>query len=530
MFKELKGYISYCVLIILICGLLTSVSYSSLNSKKEAELILNNESVCLKNKLEYVGESIYVSYDDVKEVVASDIFKEGALKKIIITANNKIMTYTLNSSEYYTNYVVNENQGAKKYIDLQNIDYILLDELCEIYDFTSIVDKKLNKVDVVVNEFEPATLKCNREYGYICKNNKKDRVLLDKTFELNVLKDTNYYDDTCNIVSVVAENAEGQMLVYLAKHNLNFNVYEKENVYSDENEYEFKTFVQNEENIKVESSSENKYIYSVFKLTTSAGDITELYDLSAIDSNSYAMITNGFKASNYDSSVTTYVLQNIESRQKVISTIADRLKDSDAEGIVVNFRDFKVTSRDYFTQFVKELCMYLHSIDKKVIVYVPLNALYIDDQTILTYADHCIYVLYGTKSEISKTSGPDSSVSFVEESVKKLIQDNKNASKIVIEIPMYSLLWTEKDQKVIGVQYVYSSAIESYIEKNNLSPILNEQSGQMYVENIKGSVIYKMWIEDEYSINKKISIAKENKLAGISLYKKGYEYDSLKIE
>lgn len=520
MFEKIKGYISYYVLLGIICVLLSSISYSSLNGSVETKVVLNNEVINLQNTLKYIDDNIYMAYDDVEQIVTSDIFKESALKKVIITANNKIMTYTLDSSEYYINYEAHESQEAKKYVSIENTEYILLNELCEIYGFSSIVDKKLNKVNIVVDDYEVATLKNTREYGYIHQNRKNNRVLISEEAKLRIIKDASYYDTDSTMVAVIVDSKDNSSLLYIAKQDLNFEFSVKE---ENEDEYVFKTFVQNEDNIKVEENKDKSYIYSAFKLITNSGDITDLCDLNAIGANSYAMITNGYKASNYDNSVTNYVLQNIDARQKVISTVASKIKDTDIKGVVVNFRDFKVTSKEYFTQFIKEFSMYLHNIDKEIVVYIPLNASYIDEKAILKYADNCIFIMYGTKSDNSKTSGSDSSVNFVESSIKNLVQSNEYANKAIIEIPLFSLLWTEKEQKVLSVQYMYNSAMQDYIEKNNLTPVLNEQTGQMYTEYTKGSLTYKMWLEDEYSINKKISIAKENNLAGVVLYKKGYE-------
>lgn len=526
MFEKIKGYISYYVLFGIICVLLSSVSYSSLNGSAKTKVFLNNELINLQNGLKYIDDNIYVAYSDVEQVITSDIFKESALKKVIITANNKIMTYTLNASEYYINYEVHESQGAKKYVSYENMEYILLDELCSIYDYSSIVDERLNIVNIVENDYEVTTLRNTREYGYLHQNNKSSRVLIGENVKLSIVKDASYYGTDSEMVAVIVEDKESKSLLYIAKQNLNFEFNVKE---EKEDEYVFKTIVQNEDNIKVEENGDNSYIYSAFKLVSNSGDITDICDLNVIGTNSYAMITNGYKASNYDNSITNYVLQNIDARQKVILTVSDKIKDTDIKGVVVNFRDFKVTSKEYFTQFIKEFSMYLHSIDKEIIVYIPLNASYIDEKAVFKYVDNCIFIMYGTKSENSKTSGSDSSVNFVENSIKSLVQNNEYANKIIIEIPLFSLLWTEKEQKVLSVQYMYNSAIKDYIEKNNLTPVLNEQTGQMYVEHTKGSLTYKMWLEDEYSINKKISIAKENNLAGVVLYKKGYEAKDLKI-
>ncbi len=527
MLEKLKGYASYFVLLVIISILFFCISYSSLNKYTKTEVVLNGESIDLQNDLLYVGKNIYVSYDDVIRNIAGDIFKESALKKIIITANNSIKIYTLNSNDWYENYQKYENSDLKKYISFDNKDYILLDELCDIYGFIKVESSELNIINILKNDFEMASLKYDREYGYLSKDCKNDRITVSKEAKLSIVKDANYYDDSLKYVTVVVEEDVGQNVVYMYKHNLNFE-YIKEVANQEENE--FKTLVQNEDNLNITTNENNNYyIYSVFKLVTNAGELDTIYDINKLSENSYAMITNGYKASNYDSGIVSYALQNMNSRQRIIQGIAEKVKDTKVKGIVVNFRDFKVTGKEYFTQFVKEISMYMHSLNKEIIVYVPLNASYIDTDSILPYIDNCILIQYGTKSENSKTSGADCSPAFVESNVKELINRNLNVQKVIIEIPLYSVLWTEKDQKVISAQYMYSSALQSYITLNNLTAVLNEQAGQMYVEHTRGNLTYKMWLEDNYSINKKINIAKGNNLAGVSLYKKGYESQEFDI-
>ena len=526
MLEKLKGYASYFVLLVIISILFSCISYSSLNKYSKTEVVLDGERLDLQNDLIYVGENIYVSYDDVKEKIAGDIFKESAVKKIIITANNSINVYTLNSNDWYVNYQKYENSDVKKYITAENIDYILLDELCDIYDFTKVESGELNLVNILKNDFETATLKYDREYGYLSKDCKKDKILVGKEAELNIVKDANYYDESIDYVTVVVEKDVSRNVVFMYKQNLNFEYIKEEVVQED---YEFKTIVQNEDNLNIVTNEDNYYIYSVFKLVTNAGELDTIYDINSLGDNSYAMITNGYRASNYDSSMVSYALQNMNSRQKMVQSIAEKVKNTRVKGIVVNFREFKVTSKEYFTQFVKELSMYMHMLGKETMVYIPINSSYIDMESVLQYADNCILIQYGIKSENSKTSGPDSSPTFVENNVKELLNKNVNVKKVIIEIPLYSVLWTEKEQKVVNAQYVYSSAIQSYITQNSVKTVLDEQSGQMYAEHTKGNLTYKMWLEDMYSINKKTNIAKENKLGGVSLYKKGYESQELNI-
>ena len=70
-------------------------------------------------------------------------------------------------------------------------------------------------------------------------------------------------------------------------------------------------------------------------------------------------------------------------------------------------------------------------------------------------------------------------------------------------------------------------AANEYLKENNIKPEYNEASGQNYVSYTKGIVTYKMWLEDELSIGKKMGMAYYQELAGICIYKSGEELKSL---
>ena len=97
--------------------------------------------------------------------------------------------------------------------------------------------------------------------------------------------------------------------------------------------------------------------------------------------------------------------------------------------------------------------------------------------------------------------------------------------KIVAGLPAYSILWTEKNSNVINSEIYSMKAMQDYIEKNSLNQ--KEINGQNYVELKTGSLIYRMWLEDDISLKNRLEIVKKNNLKGIAIYKLGYENDNL---
>lgn len=529
MLENIKKYINYLVLTAIIFILFLYSSYDKLNKFSTTRFVIDGEEESLKDPIEYFESYGYISYDDVETIKPNDLYKEKALNKIIITANNKVKAYTLDSGASYTNFVEDADQNKTlKYTKINEKDYILLDELCSIYNYTKIENSRLNSITLVKDEMQEAKIKYARVYGYVLADSKFKRVVVDSKCSIFIVKDSNYYTEDIDVVTAIVNIDGKDEVLYVFKNDMDIKFSYDQNA---EQNNEFNIYIQNEDNLTIDTSDTSyNTFFSGLKLISKNGDLDKTYDSKVITggvNNKYMLLTNGYRASNYDSDLTAYALQNIDSRENMIKIIAKEVSETKAKGVVVNFRNFKVSSKEYFTQFIKELSMYMHSLNKEVLVYIPLDATYIDNIALTNYADKSIFVQYGLKSTNSKTSGPDSSVTWIEKNINKLAENKINLNKVIIEIPLYSILWTEKEQKVVDVQYVYNSALDDYMSKNGLTPIQDEQSGQLYIEHTKGSLTYKMWLENEYSFLNKIAIAKKNNLAGVILYKKGYEKTGL---
>mgnify|MGYP004532813517 FL=1 len=114
----------------------------------------------------------------------------------------------------------------------------------------------------------------------------------------------------------------------------------------------------------------------------------------------------------------------------------------------------------------------------------------------------------------------------MEQIIKNIIEETK-ASKVVACIPSYSILWTEKNSNVVNSKVYNLSSIQDYITKNKLTKKYLENLKQNYVEFKKGSLVYRMWVEDDTSIKNRMEIIKNNKLGGVAIYKLGYENNDI---
>ena len=68
---------------------------------------------------------------------------------------------------------------------------------------------------------------------------------------------------------------------------------------------------------------------------------------------------------------------------------------------------------------------------------------------------------------------------------------------------------------------------EKWLKEKNGQIVLDEASGQNYVEVKEGEVTYKMWLEDSHSMQKRIELMKKYRLAGIAAWRGGFEKEEL---
>ena len=71
---------------------------------------------------------------------------------------------------------------------------------------------------------------------------------------------------------------------------------------------------------------------------------------------------------------------------------------------------------------------------------------------------------------------------------------------------------------------------ESYISRrfpSSVERVWNEETKQNYIEYNNGSTTYKMWIEDNQSIQEKLNLAREYELGGVAFWAKDREDESV---
>ncbi|SPT95240.1 epimerase [Bacillus subtilis] len=132
----------------------------------------------------------------------------------------------------------------------------------------------------------------------------------------------------------------------------------------------------------------------------------------------------------------------------------------------------------------------------------------------MTYDEHGIW---GEPGSVASTNWIKSSLQF---SVKKI-----KANKVIMGIPAYGYDWDVKDGSTSTIREW--NELKSLIKKQKAKPAFNKKSGSMtfsYVDKKKHKHV--VWYENEKTVQTKSHLAKQYKIAGVSVYALGNESES----
>lgn len=513
---DLKRYIPCIILSVTIFLLFLVLSYDILNLKSNIPSVTSGgKTTNLEYGIKQKDNRIYLNILDYNKVLNDSIYFDKISRKIIFTTDTIGM------------YKDKVNSDSPNIIYEDSNIWYSLDKIDEIYQKESFVIKELSKIVLLdIKLYTGKVLKNNTNFYY---NKNKGNLY---NFKLT-------RDDTVNVVSAddnnwitVTLNQNGKKyLGYVLKQSIKYNKVDK-----SENNNEAKN------NYTVMLVSENENMGNINKINSVSVDLMRVVSaegkiaidnrdkvLKEVDRNKlkiYASINNEYLALNYDNNLISMLLGSDESREKLINNISTTLLANKLTGVIIDFKNLKTSDKEVYTQFVKEITSVMHKNGLQVGVRSNLSS-YIDTEHVMKVADFVILELYNQRTVSSNVSGTHSLYSYVKRVIDEYCKKNLQ-SKIILEIPMYTILWTERGNIVVDAEIYTSKLSEEYIAKNKLKKRLNSEVNQKYLEFTKGSIRYIMWLEDEFTLRNKIDIMKQSKLKGISLYKSGYETSGIK--
>ena len=501
----------------------------------QTNLIINNSNATssLKNNVYIKNGVVYVSKPDIYNFFDNTIIYDEKYNQVVTTSSTKIASLPIDSKQIQVN---SSNTTIKAgAIILDEVAYVPISELDEVYNIktTYVESEDLVYIDSLDREQQTATLKKDSSIKY------KPTIIsatLAKAKQGDTLTIANRSDYPVpnGWTRVRTENGT---LGYIQTGKLN----------------EFKTIREKaEEKAKIEGpiSLAWDYYSEYVSAPTRTGKITGVnvvspsffYMTKYSTTNIYENVGNegiayvnwahgnGYQVwpmfTNSNMSETSKMLSDYKSRENVINQIIKYIKQYNLDGINIDFEGMYETDKDNFSRFLIEIRPRLNEIGAVLSVDVtapdgaPEWSLCYDRYTIGKVADYVMFMAYDQYGVSATKAGTTAGHNWVEANVKKFLgQEEVKAEKIILGIPFYTRVWKEINGNVI-------SSVVNIGNGNNLIPsnatkTWDEDLQQYYVEYKKGGATYKIWVEDEKSIEAKLDLVSKYNLGGAAYW----EYD-----
>ena len=230
---------------------------------------------------------------------------------------------------------------------------------------------------------------------------------------------------------------------------------------------------------------------------------------------------------------TSEIMNDYNLRQDLINNIVSIVLKYDLDGINIDFEYMHDEDKDMFSRFIIELKPRLKEIGAVLSVDVTAPdgseewSLCYDRYVIGKVADYIVFMAYDQYGESSTIPGTTAGYNWVKANIEKFLgQEGVSADKIILGVPFFTRVWEEQDGKLIDNPAVDMKNINAIIP-DGTNKIWDEDLKQYYVEYQKDGMNNKIWIEDEKSIEAKLSLIQEYNLAGAAYWEKDREPDSI---
>ncbi len=534
-----KILIIFAVILIFIgmCILISNYLRNKPNSK--TNLVINNNNVTARLKNDVIIENgvIYLSEQDIKNFFDKYIYEDKKYNSIITTSDKKLAVVPFNEK-------VIEINGSKKQISSivkkeGDKIYLPISEMDDVYDIeiTNIESSNTITMDSLDREQKKAYAAKNISIKYkpkafsrtIDKVKKGNWLIYVGTDEKGWAKvrtidgKVGYVkeDKLTNFVTV-RENLEQTNKVN-GKVNLVWD-------YFSEYAKAPQRAGTNIEGINVVSPS-FFYLNKNGKLVENVGVAGKNY-IDWAKENGYKvwpMVSNSGAGM---MEVTSEIMNDYKLREQLIEEIVEVCVKYKLDGINIDFENMKKDDVDLYSRFIIELTPRLKEMGLQVSVDVTAPdgadnwSMCFDRNVIGNVADYIIFMAYDQYGSGSNKAGTTAGYNWVETSLKKFVETEEIPSeKVILGIPFYTRLWSEKDEKVLS-KVIDMNEVDETIPKD-VEKKWNDTLKQYYVEYENEGYLRKMWIEDITSLTEKLKLIKQYNLGGVASWEKDKETDDV---
>ncbi len=219
-----------------------------------------------------------------------------------------------------------------------------------------------------------------------------------------------------------------------------------------------------------------------------------------------------------------------KKRQKHIENIVDKLDQLNFDGVIIDYESVNSQAKDEFTIFIKELSKLLHKNNKILTVVLhPKTGNNIPEEEIGRFQDWSALPKYADQLQImgysehsdTDSPGPIASTPWVGKILAYAKGQKVPLEKVFLGIPLYGYDW-DKNTDASGKDLTYGE-VEKLLSKYGAHEKWDQQNNSPYFTYVKNNHTHEVWFENSKSIEKKIELAKNAGLAGVTFWRLGEE-------
>ena len=509
----------------------------------KTNLVINNNNITTSLKKDILVEDgvVYISKEDIQNFFDPYIYYDSKYNQIITGSDSKIASMVVGENKITNNGSTVNISGSV--IQKNETYYIPFSAIDNVYNTkTSYVDKTNT---VVIDSLD-------RKYVVADSNKnssvKQERTPMSRTVDKidagdSVTVVTNSIKDGDDWVKVRTSTGK---LGYVKQSSLSNSITIREDM-------TFEKQISESENVSMiwEYFSEygsaparqgklqgvNVVSPTFFTLKDEGkGEINENVGNSGISYITWAH-NNGYKvwpsiSNNSYINTTSDIMRDYKLRQNLINKIVSLVVKYDLDGINVDFENMKAEDKSLFNRFIIELTPRLKEYGKVVSVDVTAPdgsenwSMCYDRHTIGKVADYIVYMAYDQNGDSKE--GTTAGCDWTEANIKKFVgtQEEIDSKKIILAVPFYTRVWYTNENGQKKSVAVDMKRLDEIIP-NGSTKTWDDSLKQYVTEYTKNGRKYKVWIEDEKSLDAKLSLISEYNLAGAAYWKKGSETNSI---
>lgn len=245
------------------------------------------------------------------------------------------------------------------------------------------------------------------------------------------------------------------------------------------------------------------------------------------------------------------VLTHTSKRQNLVNQIVSMAIQYNLDGINLDFESLNQSKvGDAYIEFVRELSIKCanNGIVLSVDNYVPTSyTAFYNRAEQANFADYVVIMGYD-EHYAGGDAGSVSSIGWVKQGVADTLAEVP-ADQVILGMPFYTRVWqltknttsskdstdsednndTKDNDNTSDSDYDVSSKIygmraaDALLADNGVTKTWDKESGQNYAEFTSGDSTFKVWLEDASSTEERLKVMQDNKLAGASFWKLGFE-------